>query len=230
MLNRILEPEVMDTREEAIDYDSMDHAAVNRVFVGDFLEFVESSGLNFQKHEMQQTFQILDVGTGTAQIPIELVSRTDGCNIVAIDLASEMLKVGRQNVIRAEAADRIDLQAVDAKNMPFPSNHFDAVISNSIIHHIPDPSRAMAEMLRVLKPQGVLFVRDLLRPEDRVTVDELVNTYTGNENAHQQKMFRESLCAALTLAETKKLLEEFQVSSEYVKQTTDRHWTIAGVL
>ena len=37
MLSRVLEPEVMDTPEEARDYDSMDHAAVNRLFVTDFL-------------------------------------------------------------------------------------------------------------------------------------------------------------------------------------------------
>jgi len=56
MLPRVLEPEVMDTAEEAVDYDTMDHGAVNRVFVTDFLAV------------WGQTNPILDVATGTAKI------------------------------------------------------------------------------------------------------------------------------------------------------------------
>jgi hypothetical protein len=60
LLSRILEPEVMDTTEEARDYDSMDHSAVNRLFVEDFFRVFP----RFQN-------PVLDVGTGTAQIPIQ---------------------------------------------------------------------------------------------------------------------------------------------------------------
>ena len=48
--------------------------------------------------------------------------------------------------------------------MTFADASFDAVMSNSIVHHIPKPDDALAEMLRVLRPGGFLFVRDLLRP------------------------------------------------------------------
>ena len=54
---------------------------------------------------------------------------------------------------------------MDAKELPFSDGHFAAVISNSIIHHIPSPGGVIAEMVRVVKPTGTLFVRDLLRPD-----------------------------------------------------------------
>jgi ubiquinone/menaquinone biosynthesis C-methylase UbiE len=136
-----------------------------------------------------------------------------------------MLEVGRDNVRRAGLDDRLRLQLVDAKTIPFPIAHFGAIISNSIIHHIPEPRTVLAEMVRVLAPGGTLFVRDLLRPEDDAAVRRLVETYAGAENAHQQKMFDDSLRAALTLDEIRALVAEVGYEPGTVAQTTDRHWT-----
>src|SRR6478752_1435545 len=101
MLPRILEPEVMDTEEEARDYDSMDHTEVNQRFVAEFLSVWDTE------------IPILDVGTGTAQIPTELCRqcraepppwgplRWESLHVVAIDLADHMLALARANVEKA---------------------------------------------------------------------------------------------------------------------------------
>src|SRR4051812_38134791 len=70
MLQRILEPEVMDSPQEALEYDTMDHSAVNRVFVDDLLAARPAPG------------DVLDLGTGTALIPIELCKRETTCRIM----------------------------------------------------------------------------------------------------------------------------------------------------
>ena len=222
MIPRTLEPEVMDTATEDRDYNAMDHSAVNRVFVADFLHAVDD--LDFDAHSQR----ILDTGTGTALIPIELCRQTERCRVTAVDLSAEMLQVAQQNVIEAGMTDRIDTRHIDAKQLPYEDGIFDAVISNSIVHHIPQPIRALAEMLRVLRPGGLLFVRDLLRPDDVETVEHLVRTYTGKENTHQQQMFHDSLHAALTVDEVRDILNELGRPPEWVTQTTDRHWTIVG--
>ena len=98
MLPRVLEPEVMDSPEEAVDYDAMDHREVNARFVGDFLAFQPSGP------------RVLDLGTGTAQIPIELCRRSPTVHIVAIDAASHMIELAARNVRRAGATDRIRLE------------------------------------------------------------------------------------------------------------------------
>jgi hypothetical protein len=68
-------------------------------------------------------------------------------------------------------------------------------------------------------------VRDLLRPDDAAAVGHLVATYAGEANAHQQKMFEDSLRAALTLAEIRAVIAQLGLDPLSVRQTTDRHWT-----
>jgi ubiquinone/menaquinone biosynthesis C-methylase UbiE len=213
MLPRILEPEVMDSPEEARDYDAMDHAAVNRVFAADFLAVWD------------QANPILDVGTGTAQIPIELCRQSPRAQVVAIDLAEHMLAVGRGNVRRAGLENRIQLEHVDAKGLPFPDGAFAAVMSNSIVHHIPVPAGVLVEIVRVARSGGLLFIRDLLRPPDEMTLVRLVASYAGDANAHQRQMFADSLHAALNLDEIRALVAGLGFDPVTVTQTTDRHWT-----
>ncbi|HEY1379089.1 MAG TPA: class I SAM-dependent methyltransferase, partial [Gemmataceae bacterium] len=174
MLPRTLEPEVMDSPEEARDYDSMDHAEVNRRFVDDFIAFWSGEPIS----------PILDVGTGTAQIPVEFCKRCDSIRVVGIDAAASMLAVAAQNVLGCVFATGacIELQQADAKALPFPGGLFGAVMSNSIVHHIPEPSAVIGEMVRVVQPGGLIFVRDLLRPADEATLDRLVNQYAGGAN------------------------------------------------
>ena len=224
MLPRVLEPEVMDTPDEARDYDSMDHSAVNQIFAADFLRLWDTET------------PILDVGTGTAQIPIELCrqcreSRPDlwgDLSIVAVDLADHMLALARINVEMAGLADRIKVEKADAKRLDYSDAHFGAVISNSIIHHITEPFACFAEMHRVCSPGGILFVRDLLRPPDLATLNRLVDTHAASANDHQRAMFAASLHAALTLEEVRELVGRLGYAWDRVQQTTDRHWTFVA--
>jgi ubiquinone/menaquinone biosynthesis C-methylase UbiE len=212
-LTRRLEPEVMDTPAEAEDYDAMDHSAVNRVFVSDFL--AAWSGAN----------PVLDVGTGTAQIPIELCRQDGRPRVTGIDLSEEMLRLGRRNVATAKMVERIQLQKVDAKKLPFVDGAFAAVISNSIIHHIPRPAGTMVEMVRVCAKGGCLFVRDLLRPHDADELTRLVDQHAAGANEHQRQLFADSLNAALTIDEVREIITSLGFAPQAVTATSDRHWT-----
>jgi hypothetical protein len=82
-------------------------------------------------------------------------------------------------------------------------------------------------MVRVVAPGGLLFARDLLRPESKAELQRLVELYAGDANPNQQEMFAASLHAALTLAEVRKLIAAYGIPAECAKQTTDRHWTVS---
>jgi ubiquinone/menaquinone biosynthesis C-methylase UbiE len=223
-LKRVLEPEVMDSPEEAADYDAMDHQTVNRVFVEDFLAAAKAAELDLAATEVR----ILDLGAGTAQIPIELVRQAPKARVLAIDLAASMLELARRNVEAAGLTEHIELDQVDAKRLPYAHDRFAAVISNSIVHHIPDPAVALAEACRVVRSGGLLFVRDLLRPRSDVEVRALVEAYAGDANERQRALFDASLRAALSLGEVRQLVEKLGFEPETVRQTSDRHWTWIG--
>ncbi|MEK6249365.1 MAG: class I SAM-dependent methyltransferase [Planctomycetales bacterium] len=213
MLQRVLEPEVMDSAEEAAAYDAMQHGEVNRQFVDDLLEAASWKG------------RVLDLGTGTAQIPIELCRRARECEVLGIDMSVNMLNLGQSNVEAARLSDRVTLERVDAKQLPYPDQTFSAVISNSIVHHIAQPQVVLAEAIRVTRQGGTLFWRDLLRPTDDSAVNGLVHRYAANENPHQRQLFDDSLRAALSLNEIRAIVAELGFDPMGVHTTSDRHWT-----
>lgn len=226
-LARVLEPEVMDSPGDAADYDAMDHAEVNRVFVEDFLAALAEGtaggagggGAAFE----QRLAGVLDVGTGTAQIPVALCRRAAQARVLAVDLAASMLELARRNVVAAGLAERIRLEQIDAKGLPYADGSFPAVMSNSIVHHIPEPAAALREMLRVTGAGGLVFVRDLARPSDEAELQRLVEIYAAGTNPHQRQLFADSLRAALTVEEVQAI-----VGRESVRMTSDRHWTWVG--
>jgi len=217
VLARVLEAEVMDKPEEAREYDAMDHSAVNARFVADFLAL----------HGAGRGGEILDVGTGPARQPIALCRAERHVRILGVDLAGPMLELARRNVAEAELTDRIRFARGDAKNLPFPDGRFAAVLCNTIVHHIPDPSPALAEMARLVAPGGTLFVRDLARPDDPADLDALVERHAGSEPPAAKAMFRDSLHAALTLDEVRAIVQGLGLDPDQVAMTSDRHWTWA---
>ncbi|HUQ68795.1 MAG TPA: class I SAM-dependent methyltransferase [Planctomycetaceae bacterium] len=223
MLPRTLEPEVMDAESDAADYDAMDHSHVNRVFVADLLSVWRAGRMSNESVSIA-----FDAGTGTALIPIELLQQGWMGSVVAADAAASMLELARRNVERAGYRERIGPVLRDCKALPETAGSFDLVMSNSIVHHIPEPANVVSEGWRILKPGGLLFVRDLFRPDDAATVDALVRQYAGHDNAHQQSLFRDSLHAALTVAEMQALIEPLGLPRDVVRATSDRHWTLSA--
>ncbi|WP_333165171.1 methyltransferase domain-containing protein [Microcoleus sp. AT3-A2] len=212
-MQRVLEPEVMDSLEEAIEYDSMDFTEVNAAFAQSAAALGPVLG------------NVLDAGTGTARIPIAISQLRRAWKLTCIDLSPNMLKVGAQNVEKAGVRSQINLELIDAKAMPYPDSYFDMVISNSIIHHLPDPLLFLQEVKRVLKPQGAIFLRDLLRPETAEIRDNLVNLYAGDCNAHQKQLFSDSLQAAFTLDEVEEMIQNAGLDGLRIYESSDRHWT-----
>ena len=212
-LPRQLEAEVMDTHAEACDYDAMDHSAVNRLFIEDLLSLGHPEG------------DVLDLGTGTALIPIELCRKCDSCRVMAVDAAVHMLDLARINVEVAGFPDRIFLNLVDAKKLPYAAHSFSTVMSNSIVHHIPEPIEVLQEAVRVTAANGLIFFRDLLRPADANQLRMLVDQYAGDANEHQRQMFADSLHAALSLNEIRDLIQRLGFDRNSVVATSDRHWT-----
>ena len=101
---------------------------------------------------------VLDIATGTALIPLNLVDKPgDRGRVVGLDITLAMLKHGRKNVEAAGSSSRINLVCASAMAMPFVEGVFDVVICGLGMHHMDVP-RVLSEMRQVLKDDGALFI------------------------------------------------------------------------
>jgi len=218
MIPRILEPEAMESPEEVLEYDRMDHSEVNARFVADFLAV----------HGPCRGGELLDVGAGTARIPIALALADPNARVLALDLSSNMLRQAALNIEEAGLSGRIRCLQGDVKGLAasLENAQFEGVISNSILHHIPEPRAAVSEMVRRVAAGGTLMIRDLVRPDSLAQLDHLVGVYAGTESQAAQALFAASLHAALTLDEIRQIATELGLPAHSATITSDRHWTL----
>ena len=94
--------------------------------------------------------RILDNGCGTGHFADFLKD----FEVVGLDISSGMLKYARRRYSKVVQGD--------SQNLPFPDNYFEVVLARSLLHHLPDPERGLAEIKRVLKPGGQAVFSDTL--------------------------------------------------------------------
>jgi ubiquinone/menaquinone biosynthesis C-methylase UbiE len=103
---------------------------------------------------------ILEIGCGTGRFSQLLAQRA--ARVLAIDLSSQMIRVGREN---AAQYPNIDFVLGDVLEYPLPINHFDCVATLTTLHHLP-LSAVLNRIKQTLKPGGIFVCLDLCRPSN----------------------------------------------------------------
>jgi len=101
---------------------------------------------------------ILDVATGTGRVPLIMARNAhfDG-HVVGLDLSRKMLDIAQQKIDEMHLEDFITLIHDNAQDMPFADNSFDVVTCLEALEFTPNPEAALKEMIRVLRPSGLLL-------------------------------------------------------------------------
>lgn len=166
-MKRILEPEVMQTIEEVEAFDKIATKvgwALHNPVVKLFLSMIEA------KH---QSISVLDIGTGTASVPLKIIEKRKDLKIYGLDFSANMLKTALEKINPLISKNIILIQA-DAKRLPFKNHCFDAVISSNFFHHLASPLPVLEEINRVVKTDGLVLIRDMIRPPARFILNLLV--------------------------------------------------------
>ena len=99
--------------------------------------------------------RILDVGVGTG---LSLIDYSRTTRICGVDISEPMLRKAHQRVRSLNLTNVETLAVMDAKNLAFANDHFDAVVAQYVITAVPDPEATLDDFIRVLKPGGELIL------------------------------------------------------------------------
>jgi ubiquinone/menaquinone biosynthesis C-methylase UbiE len=218
-MERVPEPEIMSSAEEARVYYKADFSEVNQEFAHRVLELAP-----------QPPALLIDLGCGPGDILIRTMKLIPQLCFIGLDASAEMLKLAVEETKKNHFSPKISFIQGDAKKLSFPSHLFDMVISNSLVHHLLDPLPLWEEVKRIIKPEGTILFRDLARPSSPEAAWEIVEKYSGNEPPLLKILFFHSLKASFRINEIKEQLTRVGLSGLEVKMCSDRHWEVAGKL
>ncbi len=107
---------------------------------------------------------LLDVATGTADVALLAARLFRPCRVIGIDIAPQMLELGRQKIRRKGWEAFIRLEEGDAEQLPFEDHTFDAVTVAFGVRNFENLEKGLAEICRVLRPGGRLVVLEFSHP------------------------------------------------------------------
>lgn len=108
--------------------------------------------------------QILDVATGTADVALLMAKILRPQSIIGIDIANQMLDLGREKIQRQDLAGVIQLETGDSEQLRFADNSFDAVTVAFGVRNFENLEKGLAEMCRVLRPGGRVVILEFSKP------------------------------------------------------------------
>ena len=108
--------------------------------------------------------QIIDIATGTGDLAIAMSRRIPSSDIIGIDLSEGMVAIGQRKIDEAGLASRVKLTTGDCLAMPFEDASADAITVAYGVRNFEHLDKGYAEMLRVLRPGGLLCVVELSTP------------------------------------------------------------------
>lgn len=218
-MERRPEPDLMDEEEQALAYAQADFSDPHENFIDLFKQ-------NFPNHDIDG--EVLDLGCGAADVTIRFAKRFPGAKILAVDGAEAMLNLGQKAIDAADLGNQITLQKVYLPADSLPEKNYQAIISNSLLHHLQDPLVLWKTIKRYAKPGTRIFIMDLMRPRSEDAVKELVDEYAADEPLILKRDFSNSLMAAYTVGEVEEQLEREGLVEFNVKPVSDRHLIVVG--
>jgi ubiquinone/menaquinone biosynthesis C-methylase UbiE len=221
-MERTPEPDdLMNEQDQAAAYAAADwsesHGKIPRHFRERFPAF--SSG------------SVLDLGCGTADVTVRFVQAFPGVTALGVDGSDAMLSFGRRRVREEALESRIRLENHYLPDPSLEKQQFDAVISNSLLHHVLDPVAFWRTAAKCVKRNGAVLIVDLLRPADHETAVRLVSEHAKDAPPVLRRDFIASLHAAYSIDEVRQQLVAVGLPQFRVDQVDALHlvaWGNAG--
>lgn len=216
-MKRVPEPELMEDPEQARAYAQADFGEAHEGFVRHFTRLFP----DFTQG------RVIDLGCGAADVTIRFARSYPRAVLEGVEGAEAMLSLGREAVTRAGLDSRIVLRSLRLPAAAL-SGGYDAVISNSLLHHLARPATLWQAIAQAARPGAPILVMDLLRPPSRHAALELVRLHAGDAAPVVARDFLNSLLAAYRPEEVARQLGASGLKRLRVEVVSDRHWLVSG--
>jgi 2-polyprenyl-3-methyl-5-hydroxy-6-metoxy-1,4-benzoquinol methylase len=209
----------MDDPEQALVYARADFEEENQGFIDRFREYFPE----FTEGH------VLDLGCGPGDIPVRFARALPSCRITGIDASEPMIGLAGMAAKQAGLADRITFRCERFQGVSLVEPA-DAAVSNSLLHHVPNPLQFWYRLRQLVKPGSPVLVMDLLRPDSPEEAQAIVDRYAAKEPEILRRDFYRSLLASFTEDEVAAQLAEMNLSRLIVDVPDDRHWVVSGII
>ena len=219
-MERVTEPELMDDEAQALAYAEADFEEPNSRFAAMFSERVGA---------LPAGAAVLDLGCGPGDITLRIARAHPGVHVHGLDGSAAMLVFGNRALASEPGlAERVRFVEGLVPGAALPLARYQAVVSNSLLHHLHDPSGLWRTVRERAVPGAPVLVMDLMRPASPAAAEALVDEYAGGEPEVLKRDFYNSLLAAFELGEVRSQLAEAGLAGLEVEEASDRHLVVWG--
>jgi len=220
-MKRIPEPELMDSEAQTLAYAQADFEEANALFTSSFLERFTDLG---------PAGEMADLGCGPGDIAVRMAIALPGWRVTGSDAGENMLQRARERLNSKSLGERVRFRLAYLPDPSLPQSAWNAVISNSLLHHLPEPLVLWKSISDLGAAGAAVQVMDLIRPASETAARGLVDQYADGAPQILREDFYNSLLAAYTTREIEEQLAQAGLDSLGVEPASDRHWIVSGTL
>jgi 2-polyprenyl-3-methyl-5-hydroxy-6-metoxy-1,4-benzoquinol methylase len=220
-VKRTPEPELMADEAQADAYAAADLSELQQAMVNYF---------HSRCGTVVEGGRLLDLGCGAADMTIRFARAHASITALGVDGSAPLLRHARSAVRDNGLTGRVQLEQRCIPDAALESRSFDAVIANSLLHHLSDPAALWRTAIRSARPGAPVMVMDLRRPESLSAARAMVARHARDARPVLRRDFFNSLCAAYRTSEIRRQLHDAGLRDFQVEEIGDLHvlaWAFA---
>jgi ubiquinone/menaquinone biosynthesis C-methylase UbiE len=218
-MTRMPEPELMVDDEQADAYAAADLSELQQAMVAWFTDRCGALDRGC----------LLDLGCGAADMTIRFAAAFPGITALGVDGSAPFLQRARRAIGDAGLDGRVRVEQRYLPDVALETRSFDAVIANSVLHHLADPDALWRTAARCAKPGAPVMVMDLRRPADADAARQLVDRHAAEARPVLRRDFFNSLCAAYRADEIRRQLDRAGLPDFQLEEIGELHVLAWGV-
>jgi len=218
-MKRILESELMNGHEQARAYAEANLEECEQQFVEEFRKAFKNTPLGEA---------VLDLGCGPGGITRCFARTFCDCKIHALDGSKSMIQLALELTKKAQLTDNIQYFQGTLPEEKLPLEKYDIIISNSLLHHLPDPLVLWNTIKQYARKGTLVFVQDLVRPQTKHDAGNLVKIDAEHEPQVFRDDFYNSLLAAFELDEVEDQLRNVNLEGLTLRKIGNGYLAVVG--